>query len=148
MKLLSETEGLRRLSRIRDNFRQQVRTGYEHRAKDCLTCEVQGSCCTDAHFVNVHISKLEAVAIGKTLDCLPVPKREAVWDRVSDSVRSFQLDSAGDTFSKTYACPLFEPGVGCLVHCVGDCSVSIRCRIVCGGVAAASHTERTEGQKG
>jgi hypothetical protein len=116
MKLLSESEGLRRLSRIRENFRHQVRTGYEHRAKDCLTCEVQGSCCMDAHFVNVHISRLEAVGIEKTLDRLPEQKRKAVLDRVSYTVRLYELDAEGDTFSKTYACPLFEPGTGCLVH--------------------------------
>jgi hypothetical protein len=26
------------------------------------------------------------------------------------------LRAAGDTFAQTFACPLFEPGVGCLVH--------------------------------
>ncbi len=116
MKLLSESEGLILLSRIRESFRQQIRTGYEHRAKDCLTCEVQGSCCTDAHFVNVHISRLEAVAIQKTLALLPERRRDAVLYRVSDSVRVYDLDAEGDTFSKTFACPLYEPRSGCLVH--------------------------------
>jgi hypothetical protein len=116
MRVLSETAGLSRLSQIREEFRNEIRTGYEHRAKDCLTCEVQGSCCTDAHFVNVHVSRLEAVAIRKTIDQLPNEKREAVWDRVSDTVTRYQLDSEGDSFSKTYACPLFEAGTGCLVH--------------------------------
>jgi hypothetical protein len=116
MKLLSESEGLRRLTRIRESFRQQIRSGYEHRAKDCLTCEVQGSCCTDAHFVNVHISRLEAVAIGKTIESLSEDKRDAVRARVSDAVSRYGLDAEGDTFSKTFACPLFAKGTGCLVH--------------------------------
>lgn len=93
-----------------------IRDGYEHRAKDCLKCEVQGVCCTDAHFVNVHVSTLEAVAITKTIDHLPREKREAVWDRVSETVTKYHLDGDGDSYSKTYACPLFEAGTGCLVH--------------------------------
>ncbi len=116
MKLLSESEGLRRLTLIRENFRQQIRVGYEHRAKDCLKCEVQGSCCTDAHFVNVHVSRLEAVAIGKTLESLSDAKRDAVRDRVSNAISRYDLNSEGDTFSKTFACPLFEKVTGCLVH--------------------------------
>ncbi|CAN5294401.1 hypothetical protein BH20ACI2_BH20ACI2_01930 [soil metagenome] len=116
MKLLSESEGIRRLSRIRESLRQQIRAGYEYRAKDCLTCEVQGACCTDAHFVNVHITRLEAVAIRQTLDCLPDEQRNAVRARASDAVSRYGLDAEGDTFSKTFACPLFEKGTGCLVH--------------------------------
>lgn len=116
MKLLSESNGLERLSRIREGLRREIRTGYEHRAKDCLNCEVQGACCTDAHFVNVHISMLEAVAIRRTLDLLPEQKREAVWERVSKTVARYQLEAEGDSYSKTYACPLFEAGTGCLVH--------------------------------
>jgi hypothetical protein len=28
----------------------------------------------------------------------------------------FNLSAAGDTFRQTFACPLYEPSVGCLVH--------------------------------
>ncbi len=116
MKLLSETEGLKRLNRIRENFREEIRSGYEPRAKDCLNCEVQGSCCTDAHFVNVHVSRLEAAAIGKIVESLPDEKRNAVRARVSDAISRYGLDREGDSYSKTFSCPLFESGTGCLVH--------------------------------
>ena len=37
-------------------------------------CPTKGACCLDAHFVNVHISKLEAAAIVKTLENLDEDK--------------------------------------------------------------------------
>ena len=36
--------------------------------------------------------------------------------RIDEAISKYDLSSEGDTFSKTYACPLFEKGTGCLVH--------------------------------
>jgi hypothetical protein len=76
-------------------------------------------CCTDAHFVNVHITRLEAVHIRETL--LRTPRlddtaRRAVYVRAREAVARYNLRAAGNTFAQTYSCPLFAPGVGCLVH--------------------------------
>ena len=109
MKTLSEKRGIALLSMLRNKFRARIAHGYEFRAKDCESCEVQGSCCTDAHFVNVRISRLDAAAINKTLKDLPVGLRE----KVSARNREVMAQSGN---SERYACPLFEPGVGCLVH--------------------------------
>ena len=84
-----------------------------------MTCETQGACCQDAHFVNVHISKLEAVAIQKTLSQLPHQKLDEVNERVDAAIDKYSLTTDGDTFAQTYACPLFEPSIGCLVHNAG-----------------------------
>jgi len=77
-------------------------------------------CCTDAHFVNVHITRLEAVAIRRTLERTPrltLERRRAVYARAHAVVARYDLRaSSGDTYAQTYSCPLFEPGVGCLVH--------------------------------
>lgn len=116
MKLLSQQKALDRLQKLKTNFRSEISNSYEHTAKSCLTCEVQGSCCLDAHFVNVHISRLEAVAITKTLDTLPEANREAVYNRVYETIKKYDLKPSGDTYKQTYACPLFEKGTGCLVH--------------------------------
>ncbi|MDH3528129.1 MAG: hypothetical protein OEQ28_01065 [Acidobacteriota bacterium] len=111
MKTWSEKRGLAALEKLRKNFSRRIRAAYEFRAKDCLTCDVQGSCCTDAHFVNVHISKLAAVAIRDALAALDPTVRERVIRRNKHAVESLQSD-----FASTYSCPLFEKGVGCLVH--------------------------------
>ena len=42
--------------------------------------------------------------------------RVRILDRAARTVESLELESAIDTFATTYACPLFEPGTGCLVH--------------------------------
>ena len=109
MKTRSEKRGIEALSEIREEFREKISRDYEFRAKDCESCEVQGSCCTDAHFVNVKISRLDAAAIRRALTDLP----EELLERVVARNRSVLegLDS-----SESYACPLFEPGFGCLVH--------------------------------
>ena len=106
MKRLSETNALVRLSKIREDFRHEIAEGFEHRAKGCSTCEAPGSCCVDEHFVNVRVSALEGVAIRQTVDGLDGKIREAINERLQ----------AIDTDAEFYACPLFQPGVGCLVH--------------------------------
>ena len=101
---------------LKADFRSEISNSYEQKAKSCLTCDVQGSCCLDAHFVNVHISRLEAVAITKTLDSLPEEKREAVYIRAREVIKKYDLKPTGNTYEQTFACPLFEKGTGCLVH--------------------------------
>ena len=116
MKTLSEKQALAKLRNLKDDFRAFIRQNYEPRAKDCGTCETQGACCTDAHFVNVHITKLEAVLIGEELRKLAPEKQKEIDERVAETIEKYDLSAAGDTFKKTFACPLFEKGVGCLVH--------------------------------
>ena len=111
MKIASETHALEKLHQLKSDFAARIRTGYEHRAKSCATCETPGACCLDAHFVNVQITRLEAVAVRRVLDDLP--NRDAVMARVERAIDRFDLTSEGKEF---YACPLFEKGVGCLVH--------------------------------
>lgn len=118
MKRLNENEAIRRLDKLKTKYRQNIAENYEHRAKNCLTCETQGACCLDAHFVNVHITKLEAVAIGKVLDNLAREKLAEVNQRIEEIIEKYNLKDSGDTFSQTFACPLFEKGTGCLVHVV------------------------------
>ena len=36
--------------------------------------------------------------------------------RVDETIEKYSLRAEGDTFAQTYACPLFEKGIGCLVH--------------------------------
>lgn len=116
MKLISQQMALERLDNLISDLRSETRNKYEHRAKSCLTCETQGACCLDAHFVNVHVSRLEAVAIQKTLDKLPMQKQFEVNARVDGVIEKYSLTTDGDTYAQTYACPLFERGIGCLVH--------------------------------
>lgn len=116
MKFLSEQKALRRLNKIKAEFKSQISERYEHKAKSCLTCEVQGSCCLDAHFVNVHVSRLEAAAIKKALARLPETSRRKVNTRVKETIEKYGLKTEGDTFARTFACPLFEKGIGCLIH--------------------------------
>lgn len=115
MKMVSEKQGLARLQKLTDDYREKI-ARYEQKAKNCLTCETQGACCLDAHFVNVHITRLEAAAIRETLSELPLDKRGEVYQRVEETIEKYDLRAEGDTFAQTYACPLFEKGTGCLVH--------------------------------
>ena len=117
MKPLSEKQALTKLRKIKDDFRAAVNI-YERRAKDCGTCETRGACCTDAHFVNVHITRLEAVLIREELDKLPLEKRSEIDARIDETIEKYDLTAGGDTFQKTFACPLFEKNAGCLVHAV------------------------------
>jgi len=116
MKILSQTRALEKLHELKTDFAARIKTGYEHRAKNCLTCKTPGACCLDAHFVNVHITRLEAAAIRRVIGGLSPDKQTKIFERVEETISKYELSSEGDTFSKTYACPLFEKGIGCLVH--------------------------------
>jgi hypothetical protein len=118
MKTLSEKQALQKLQKLKTGFQNHVRENYEHRAKNCLTCETKGACCLDEHFVNVHITRLEAVLIGEKLSELPLEKRGEIAVRVKTAVDKYDLEAEGDTFQKTFACPLFEKSSGCLIHTV------------------------------
>jgi hypothetical protein len=118
---VDEQEALAHLQRVKASYQSLIKINYEHRAEDCRTCPTRGLCCTDAHFVNVHITRLEAVAIRETLRRTPRltdAGRRAVYDRAREAVERYHLRAfADDAFAqKTYACPLFEPQTGCLVH--------------------------------
>ncbi len=115
MKTLSEKQALIKLRGLKNDFRNEV-SNYEHRAKDCGTCETKGACCLDAHFVNVHITKLEAVLINEELAKLSLEKQKKVYNRITETIEKYNLSNEGDTFSQTFACPLFEQNVGCLIH--------------------------------
>ena len=115
----SEREALAQLQRVKASYQSLIKLDYEHAAEDCRTCPTRGVCCTDAHFVNVHITRLEAVAIRETLARTPRlddAGRRAIYKRAGEAVRRFNLSATGDTFNQTYSCPLYEPSVGCLVH--------------------------------
>ena len=119
MRKLSERAALARLRRLKAAFQSHVKLNYEHAARDCRACPTPGACCTDAHFVNVHVTRLEAVAVRETLERTPrldERGRRAVYGRAREAVARYNLSAAGDTFARTYSCPLFEPGAGCLVH--------------------------------
>lgn len=118
MKLLSEKSALLKLRKLKDDFRAEIKQNYEFRAKDCGTCETRGACCLDAHFVNVHITRLEAVLISQELQKFSPEKQNEIYQRISESIEKYDLSSEGDTISKTFACPLFEKGAGCLIHAV------------------------------
>lgn len=113
---LSRTKAHIQLRKLKDEFRDLIASGYESKAKSCVTCETKGSCCLDIHFVNVRVSRLEAEAILKIIRSLPAVKRMGVEMRVTAEAdrisRSAQTDSAGIT----YACPLFDRELGCVVH--------------------------------
>src|SRR5436190_6933525 len=115
MKPISQTQALERLKNIQADLRSEI-SNFESRAKSCLTCDTPGACCLDAHFVNVHISRLEAAAIANVLNDLPADLQSRVAQRIDDAIATHGLTTEGDTFAMTYACPLFEKGVGCLVH--------------------------------
>jgi len=116
MGFLSEQKTLLRLRSVISDLRSEIANKYEHRAKSCLTCETQGACCLDAHFVNVHISRLEAVSIQRSLGKLSLEKQAKINETIDATIEKYSLSAEGDTFAQTYACPLFEKGVGCLVH--------------------------------
>ena len=115
MKLISEKRALIQLAALRDDYRRLIQERFEHKAASCLTCRTPGACCLDEHFVNVRISRLEAAAIRRVLDDLPADQRDAVNERIDDAVTKYGLENENE-FSKTYACPLYERGKGCLVH--------------------------------
>lgn len=118
MKQLSEKQALIKLRAIKNDFRTLLKQNYEHRAKDCGTCETKGACCLDAHFVNVHITRLEAVLIREELEKLSPEKQTEIYQRIDETIEKYNLSDKGDTFQKTFACPLFEKNIGCLIHSV------------------------------
>jgi len=107
-------EFLIQLRNIKDSYRAFIRENFEFKAKDCGVCETKGACCVDAHFVNVHITRLEAEAIARVLE--KAGKLDAVFSRNKDTIAHYALNDEGDTFKQTFACPLFEKETGCLVH--------------------------------
>ena len=106
MRLVSESKGLEKLREIREDFRHDIAARFEHRAKACSTCETPGACCLDEHFVNVRISRLEAVGIRNAVAGLDDELGSAIHKRLA------KIDPAAEF----YACPLYQKGVGCLVH--------------------------------
>ncbi len=116
MKRLTVNRALKGLKSLKQSYKSLINKRFEHKAKDCLTCEVQGICCTDAHFVNIHITRLEAVAIQKTIEELPIKTQTEIYERNEATIEKYDLSSEGDTFSQKFSCPLFEKGVGCIVH--------------------------------
>lgn len=114
-----EQTALAQLQRVKSSYQTFIKINYEHAADDCRTCPTQGICCTDAHFVNVNITRLEAVAIRETLARTPrltETERREVYKRAKETVELYNLKASGDTFKQTYSCPLYEPKIGCLVH--------------------------------
>jgi hypothetical protein len=119
MRSLSERAAVARLKRGKVSFQTHIKLNYEHRALSCRACPTPGVCCTDAHFVNVHITRLEAVAIRDTLALTPrlcEDERRAVYIRAHEAVGRYGLGTSGDTLAQTFSCPLFVKNVGCLVH--------------------------------
>lgn len=102
------------LKNIKDSYRSFIGENFEFKAKDCGVCETKGDCCTDAHFVNVHITRLEAEAILGSLK--GKEKLTEVLDINSQTIQRYALTDTGDTYKQTYSCPLFEKENGCLVH--------------------------------
>jgi hypothetical protein len=115
----SESAALAELQRLKASYQKRIQRDYEHAAENCATCPTRGVCCTDAHFVNVHITRLEAVHIRETLRQTPrltEDEKRAVFQRARDAVRRYHLSASGDTFEQTFSCPLYIPRLGCLVH--------------------------------
>jgi hypothetical protein len=114
--MLSETKALSELHQLKTAYQKFIKTNYEHKAASCETCPTKGACCLDAHFVNVHITRLEAVAIRKTLEKLNTESQKKIYEQANENVKKYDLNAPGDTFARTFACPLFKKGAGCLVH--------------------------------
>ncbi|MEO6391797.1 MAG: hypothetical protein ABIP75_08090 [Pyrinomonadaceae bacterium] len=114
-----ERTALAQLQREKARFQTHIKLVFEPAAHDCGVCPTAGECCTDAHFVNVHITRLEAVAMRETIEQTPRLSREekqAVYERARSAIKRYDLRGGADSFSRTYSCPLFQPGTGCLVH--------------------------------
>jgi hypothetical protein len=108
---------LAKLRRLKRTFAEYIGRNFGHLAVDCAKCPTP--CCADAQFVNVNITRLEAVAMLEALRRSPShgPQKVAqTLARARDAVARYGLSETGDTFAKTYACPLYEPGKGCAVH--------------------------------
>src|ERR1043165_8906290 len=106
----SEREALAQLQRVKSAYQSFIKLNYEDAAEDCRTCPTRGVCCTDAHFVNVHVTRLEAVAIRETIRRTPRltdEERRAVYRRARETVERYGLSAAGFSEAQTFACPLF-----------------------------------------
>src|ERR1044071_1153027 len=117
MREIQEHKALVQLRRAKQNFADYINRNYAFKAADCSRCTTV--CCVDPDFVNVNITRLEAVAIWRTLKNSPRlgPKKAAeVIERARTAVDKYRLTAYGDTYKQRYSCPLFEPGIGCLVH--------------------------------
>ncbi len=115
MKRISETSALEKLARIRSQFVSSVRA-YENKAKKCSECKTPGICCLDEHFVNVRITRIEAEAITRELAKMGNQQFVELAGRIVQTIERFGLSDLDDASEKAFACPLFEPGTGCLVH--------------------------------
>lgn len=115
-RLISETQGIEMLATLRDDFARVIREGYEHAAQACSKCQTPGACCLDEHFVNVRITRLDAAAIKQRLGELPKDLQKKVDERSEAVIEKYGLEWPDEYGSRTYACPLFEKGIGCLVH--------------------------------
>ena len=115
MRLLGKKVALERLTEVKARLKAEIAT-YESRAKNCARCDTPGACCLDAHFVNVHVSRLEAEAIMSALAGMPTDLQSRVSERVNAAIETYGLTATGDTWAQKFACPLFEKGIGCLVH--------------------------------
>src|SRR2546423_15332138 len=103
----SEPEALAQLQRVKTAYQSFIKLNYEQAAEDLRTCPTRGVCCTDAHFVNVNITRLEAVAIRETIARTPrlnEQKRQAIYERARRAVERYGLSAGGDTFAQTYSC--------------------------------------------
>ncbi|MBI4851476.1 MAG: hypothetical protein HY819_06760 [Acidobacteria bacterium] len=117
MHKFSETKALVQLRRVKQGFSNYISQNYAAKAKDCRTCTIV--CCQDSDFVNVNITRLEALAIWHTLknsSRVNPEKFQEIIKRTRKAITKYNLKATGDTFSQTYSCPLFEEGIGCLVH--------------------------------
>ena len=118
----TEAKALAQLQRLKASYQSHIKREYEHAAQNCQTCPTRGVCCTDEHFVNVHITRLEAVAIRETLERTPRLSRDekrAVYQRARETVARYGLrltSTLEESFAQTFSCPLFETKLGCLVH--------------------------------
>jgi len=79
----------------------------------------------DAHFVNVQVTRLEAVAIDRALGRLSPKHRALVETRIDNAISDHGLTNGNGSYDQKYACPLFEAGIGCLVHNDGKPSACI-----------------------
>lgn len=115
MRLISETKAIVKLKQLRSEFRAEI-NDYERQARPCGECPTPGACCLDAHFVNVHISRLEAVEISRHIAELDTDTVAQINARIDQTISEYGLNEERNTWSATYPCPLYESGAGCLVH--------------------------------
>lgn len=119
MSVRGEDAALAKLQRLKSAYQRSIARTFERAAEDCRTCRTPGACCLDAHFVNVHITRLEAVSIRRTIERTPrlsEDERRSVYSRAEEAVSRYDLRASGDTFKQTFSCPLYVPRLGCIVH--------------------------------